>query len=119
MRYYIEDHKQGAFELGAPNTVVEELTGQPAEDFETIVRRYAALPFARKTVANWFRVFMNFSLVPFTPGYNLKQFERKPLYPFPANPQFVMSSDRWQADHATQNLPKSRIISFMGSSQDE
>jgi uncharacterized protein YbjT (DUF2867 family) len=27
LRYYIEDHKQGAFEFGAPNNVVEEVTG--------------------------------------------------------------------------------------------
>jgi uncharacterized protein YbjT (DUF2867 family) len=97
-RYYMEDHKQGAFELGAPNTVVEELTGQPAEDFETTVRRYAALPFARKTFANWFRVFMNFSLVPFTPGYNLGRFERR--LPVSPAPQFAMGNNRWLAEHS-------------------
>jgi len=100
LRYYIEDHKQGAFEFGAPNAVVEELTGQPPEDFETTVRRYLAMPFARKTLANRLRAFLQFSLVPFTPGYDLNQFEQKHLYPVIFDPQFVMSSDRWRAEHA-------------------
>jgi len=103
LRHYIEDHKQGAFEFGAPNTVVEELTGQPAENFETTVRRYLALPFARRTLANRLRAFLQFSLVPFTPGYDLNQFDQKHLYPVISDPQFVMSSDRWHAEHATVN----------------
>lgn len=101
-RYYIEDHKQGAFEFGAPTTVVQDLTGQPAEDFEMTVRRYAALPFARKTFANRLRAFINFNLVPFTPGYRLDRFEHVHDYPIPAAAQFVMSSDRWQTEHSPQ-----------------
>src|SRR5580704_11657671 len=31
IRYYIEDHKQGAFEIGAPTTDVPDVTGRPAE----------------------------------------------------------------------------------------
>jgi uncharacterized protein YbjT (DUF2867 family) len=101
LRYYIQDHKQGAFEFGAPNQVVEEVTGKPAEDIETTVRRYAAMPFARKTVANRLRAFLQFNLVPFTPGYNLNRFERDHFFPVPSSPQFVMSSDRWRAEHST------------------
>ncbi|MBW4555180.1 MAG: NmrA family NAD(P)-binding protein [Trichormus sp. ATA11-4-KO1] len=100
-RYYIEDHKQGAFEFGAPNDVVEDLTGHPAEDFETTVRRYAAMPFARKTFANRLRAFLQFNLVPFTPGYNLDRFEREHFHPMPPAPQFVMSSDHWQVKHGS------------------
>src|SRR5262249_29150831 len=44
VRYYIDDHKRGAFELGAPTTDVLDVTGRPPEDFETIARRYAVLP---------------------------------------------------------------------------
>jgi hypothetical protein len=99
LRYYIEDHRQGAFEFGAPNSVVEAVTGQPAEDFETTVRRYLAMPFARRTFANRLRALTQFSLVPLTPGYNFQQFERQALYPVQSNPQFVMGSDRWRAEH--------------------
>jgi uncharacterized protein YbjT (DUF2867 family) len=105
LRYYFEDHKQGAFEFGAPTDVVQQLTGQPAEDFETTVRRYVALPFARKTLANRLRAFVNFNLVPFIPGYNLDRFERQQFHPVPSVPQFAMSNDRWQAEHGQQSKP--------------
>ncbi len=101
LRYYIEDHRQGAFEFGAPNTVVEEVTGQPAEDLETTVQRHLAMPFARRTMANRLRDLMQFSLVPLTPGYDFQQFEREDLYPVQSKLRFVMSSDRWRAEHAT------------------
>lgn len=102
IRYYLDDHKQGAFEFGAPTAVVEELTGYPAEDFETTVQRYAAMPFARKTFANQLRAFLQFNLVPFTPGYNLKRFEWEHFNPMPPMPQFAMSSDRWRVEHGSQ-----------------
>ena len=46
---YLQDHKEGAFERGAPNTDVLDVTGAPAETFETTARRYAALPAARRS----------------------------------------------------------------------
>ena len=103
LRHYVEDHKQGAFEFGAPTDVVQELTGQPAEDFEVTVRRYAALPFARKTFANRLRAFVNFNLVPFTPGYNLDQFDRAQFHPVPPKPQFAMADKLWQIERSAQS----------------
>ncbi|MFQ4138125.1 NmrA family NAD(P)-binding protein [Nodosilinea sp. PGN35] len=100
-RYYLEDHKQGAFELGAPTDVVQTLTGQPPETFETTVRRYAALPFARRTFANRLRAFINFNRVPFTPGYNLDRFEREQFHPRPPVPQLAMGDLQWQASHSS------------------
>ncbi len=97
-RYYVEDHKRGAFEFGAPTTDVYELTGRPAENFETIARRYVALPFARQTLANRLRAFVNFNLVPFTPGYNLDWFEREQFHPMPPKPKFAMDNQHWQAE---------------------
>jgi NAD(P)H dehydrogenase (quinone) len=57
IRYYIDDHKRGAFELGAPTTDVLDVTGQPAENFETIARSYAALPCNRRTPGSRLRQF--------------------------------------------------------------
>lgn len=103
LRYYVEDHKQGAFEFSAPTNVVQALTGQPAEDFETTVWRYAAMPFARKTFANRLRAFVNFNLVPFSPGYNLDRFERTQFHPVPPKPQFAMADELWKVDHGAQS----------------
>jgi NAD(P)H dehydrogenase (quinone) len=52
LRYYIDDHRLGAFELGAPTTDVLDVTGQPAEEFAAIAHRYAArLPFRASVCA--------------------------------------------------------------------
>src|SRR5262249_6817313 len=67
LRYYIDDHRQSAFELGAPTTDVQDLTGRPAEDFETIARRYAAQPRNQRTVGNRLREFAQFMIAPLSP----------------------------------------------------
>jgi hypothetical protein len=52
LRHYIEEHKRGTFELGAPTSHVRDVAGVEPEDFETIARRYATLPEARRTFGN-------------------------------------------------------------------
>ena len=54
VRYYIDDHKRGAFELGAPTTDVLDVTGRSPENFETIARRYAAQPATSVLLATGF-----------------------------------------------------------------
>src|SRR5262249_50887195 len=44
IRHYANEIAGGTFAVGAPTHHVEELTGRPAEDFETIARRYFAEP---------------------------------------------------------------------------
>lgn len=77
LRYYIEDHKQGAFEWGAPTNDVLEVTGQPAEDFETIARRYAVRPKAHANFANRVRTFVDFMRTPMIPGYKPERLDRR------------------------------------------
>ena len=99
VRYYIDDHKSGAFEMGAPTTDVLEVTGRPAEDFETIARRYAALPRNQRTFGNWLREFAQFVMAPFSPGYNFDRYERELRRPFPPDPQFAPESGVWRREH--------------------
>ncbi len=100
VRYYIDDHKRGAFELGAPTTDVFDVTGRPAEDFETIARRYAALSRNQRTFGNWFREFVQFMLAPFSPGFDLDRYDRELRRPFPSQPQFAPDSNVWRREHA-------------------
>jgi NAD(P)H dehydrogenase (quinone) len=100
VRYYIEDHKRGAFELGAPTTDVLDVTGRRAEDFETIARRYAALPRNRRTLGNWIREFGQFLIAPFTPGYNFDRYDRELRRPFPFDAQLAPESEIWRSEHA-------------------
>jgi len=89
VRFYIDDHRRGAFELGAPTTDVRDVTGRPAEDFETIARRYAALPHNQRTFANRLREFAQFMMGPLSPGYNFDRYDRELRRQFPYAPQFA------------------------------
>jgi NAD(P)H dehydrogenase (quinone) len=99
LRYYIGDHGAGAFELGAPTTDVLEVTGRPAEDFETIARRYAALPQNRRTFRNWLRQVAQFLITPLVPGFNLDRYDRELRRPFPSEPQLAPESEIWRREH--------------------
>src|SRR5271169_5884945 len=99
VRYYVDDHKLGAFELGAPTTDVLDLTGVLAEDFETIARRYAAQPRNQRTLGNWLREFGQFMMAPLTPGFNLERYDRELRRPFPSEPHFAPESGVWRREH--------------------
>ena len=106
VRYYISDHKRGAFELGAPTTDVLDVTGRPAEDFETIARRYAALARNQRTLGNWLREFAQSMMAPLTPGFNLDRYDRELRRPFPSEPQFAPESKVWRREHGTTDPAK-------------
>jgi uncharacterized protein YbjT (DUF2867 family) len=95
---YVEDHRQGAFERGAPNDVVAELTGAPAESFETTARRYAALPVARRGIGATLRAAFDFLRTPFAPGYDLAAIEHR--FPRPAAVHPSMTDRMWLGSHA-------------------
>jgi len=109
VRYYIEDHKRGAFEVGVPTTDVLDVTGQPPEDFETIARRYAALPGNQRTFGNWLRELAQFLIVLLSPGFNFDRYDRELRRPFPSEPQFGPDSKIWQREHAIANTAKPAV----------
>jgi NAD(P)H dehydrogenase (quinone) len=106
IRYYIDDYERGAFELGAPTTDVLDVTGRPAEDFETIARRYAAPFLNQRTFGNWLREFARFMLTPLSPGFNLDRYDRELRRPFPLEPQFAPESKVWQREHGVTDTTK-------------
>jgi NAD(P)H dehydrogenase (quinone) len=99
VRYYIDDHRRGAFELGAPTTDVLDITGRSPEDFETIARRYAAQPRNKQTLGNWLRELAQFMIAPLSPGFNLHRYGRELRRPLPSEPQFAPDSDVWRREH--------------------
>ncbi|MGF6851674.1 NmrA family NAD(P)-binding protein [Paraburkholderia sp. CI3] len=109
VRYYIDDHKRGAFELGAPTTDVPDVTGQPAEDFETIARRYAAHPGNRRTPGNWLRQFAQFVIAPLSPGFDLERYDRELRRPFPSEPQFAPESKVWLREHTLAHTERGAV----------
>lgn len=110
IRYYISDHDRGAFELGAPTTDVLDVTGRPAEDFETIARRYAE-PFRnQRAFGNWVRALAQFILTPLSPGFNLDRYDRELRRPFPQEPQFATDSKVWRREHLIVSAAKPAVL---------
>jgi uncharacterized protein YbjT (DUF2867 family) len=101
IRYYIEDHKRGVFELGAPNSDVLDVTGRPPEDIETIAHRYAAQPRNRRNFGNLLRELTQFMITPLVPGFPLDRYDRELRRPFPSVPQFTTDSTIWRREHAS------------------
>lgn len=102
LRYYVQDHKQGAFALSAPTKDVLEVTGRPAEDFETTARRYAARPEAQRSFRKWLRTFLDFMRTPLTSGYNRERLDRELRFPRSPAPRLAMANERWKAEHGAQ-----------------
>ena len=67
-RHYLAEHRRGTFACGAPTHHVEEVTGAPAEPFETSARAYAHRPATRRTPANLGRVLTLLARTLVTPG---------------------------------------------------
>ena len=110
LRYYIEDNKNGGFSFeGGVTDVVEDLTGAPAESFEITARRYAAMPFARQTLGNRLKAFINFNLTPFYRGYDLDRIDRQLGFPMPPNPSFSIEDERWRREHAEMMARQPRV----------
>lgn len=110
LRYYIEDNKNGGFSFeGGVTTVLEDLTGAPAETFETTARRYAAMPFARQTLGNRLKSIANFNLALFYPGYNLQRIDRALGFPAPPNPNFSIEDERWRREHSQMMAGQPRM----------
>lgn len=109
IRYYVEDHRRGAFEVGAPTNDVLDVTGRPAEDFETIARRYAALPSNQRTMRNRLRELAQFLITPFSPGYDLERYDRELRRPFPSKPQFATESAIWRREHVIKPSDRQRM----------
>lgn len=97
--HYAEDHRAGAFELGAPTSAVLDVTGRPPEDFETITRRYAAAPALQPTTGNRLRQLATFLWVPFNPGYDLKRHERTLRHARPLLSARAVESEIWRREH--------------------
>jgi len=100
LRHYMEDMKRGTFSFaGGVTHVVEQVTGTPAETFETTARRYAALPFARQTARNRIKALINFTLTPFYPGYNFAKFDRQLRLPRPPKATLAIDDAHWRETH--------------------
>jgi NAD(P)H dehydrogenase (quinone) len=103
-RDYLADHRAGAFAFdGGVTDVVEQLTGTPAEPFESTARRYAAMPFARPSLANRMAMLARMAVVPLWPGYDLEGYARRLALPIPPTRRLSVEDSRWREERLVQN----------------
>ena len=107
---YVHDNRQGAFSYeGGVTRVMQDLTGRPAESFDTTARRYAALPFAQQSFANRLKAFVNFNISPFYPGYKIDAYERKLEFPVLSTPLQCMEDESCGKSRAAQMALQGRV----------
>jgi uncharacterized protein YbjT (DUF2867 family) len=97
--HYLDDLGRGAFAFGGPTDDVLAVTGRQPEDFETVARRHAARPEAKRTLGNQLRALAAFMAVPFAPGVRPAHFERRMGFPRPTDPRLSSDSEQWRDEH--------------------
>ena len=97
---YADEYRRGTFTLNAPNNTVRNLTGEEAEDFQTITRRVVAeRPESLQTLGNKMKAIWHFVKVPFTFGANPQAIERRAEHVLLKSPTFNRDSQAWVESH--------------------
>lgn len=108
VRQFVKDGKLGVFSVHAPTTDVLDVSGRPPEDFETTVRRYAAMPFARRSLPNTLRAIGDFARIMLTPALNADRYDARLEQPVPPNPQLAGESGVWEREHRSNGRADAR-----------
>ncbi len=104
-RYWVRDHKLGAFAFCTPTDHVQRVTGRAPESFDAIARRYAAQPEAQRGLSASARAFADFMRTPMSPGYNLDRFDKERDIAAEPGAKFAMEDDAWKAWRTEQVRP--------------
>lgn len=99
-RHWVRDHRDGAFSYGLPTDDVRTVTGCAPEPYETIARRYATLPEARRSPGSDAKAVLDFMLTPMMPGYNLDRFDGTLGLAAPAGPLRAMHNPAWRVERS-------------------
>ncbi|WP_072687103.1 NmrA family NAD(P)-binding protein [Rhodococcus marinonascens] len=101
--HYLREYRRGTFAAGGATNVVAEVTGRPAEDLTTIVRRYALSdPLARRSLPNLFRAVAQTAKVMLTRPLDLKRWERENDLPTVDGEDSIDVAE-WNRTHAVPN----------------
>lgn len=119
VRQYAEDMRRGAFAVGAPTSHVQEVTGRPPEDFETIARRYVADP---ALIAPGFSAGSKLSAMAglakmmLTRLIDFDHWEAERGHPMISDPLLATDSSEWMSSAGRQTLA---LIDSSGASVTE
>jgi uncharacterized protein YbjT (DUF2867 family) len=102
---YMHELNSGTFAFNAPTGDVFAATGREPESFETIARRYAALPHMQPTFSNVARAMADFMMVPLHPGIEPQRYAAQLSLPIAPTPLYDLQSQRWKLEHARHDAP--------------
>lgn len=99
--YYVQEGHNGTWAHGGPTTVVKDIVGKEADDFETIARRYLKdQPIAKQTLANKVKAGLFMIKALLSPGWDLKKLERDSVFPKFKNEKMAPESEEWIREHS-------------------
>lgn len=101
---YIREYDRGTFELAAPSDVVQEVTGKPAENFTSILRRYAKSdPLAARSIGSTLSVLWLMLRTMAISPMNVKNWEAEQGLPGIDSAEYCNDSSEWSDTHSASN----------------
>ena len=102
VRYYVREGHKGTWSINGPTSVVKDIVGKEADDFETIVKRYLLTqPMAKQTVANKIRAIGFMVKAMLKPAWDMEQFEKEQGFPKFKEMKSSSLSEEWKASHVS------------------
>ncbi len=100
VRSYFKEGHTGVWTVNGPTSVVKDIVGKEADDFETIAKRYIDTnPIFKQTFGNKIKVMLFMIKAVFTKTWNMEKFEKEQRYPMLKDMKFSMESEEWNATH--------------------
>lgn len=98
--HYVKDGHHGGFALNAPTTTVQDIVGKPADDFETITRRYLQdNPMVKQSIPNKLRTMGIIMKAMATSKWNMTKFEKEQGFPIFDKMMLSNESEEWRLGH--------------------
>lgn len=99
--HYVRDGQNGVFAINSPTSVVKDIVGKEADDFEIITRRYLKNnPMVKQTLSNKIKTMGFMMKAMMTAKWNMKQYERKQGFPNFSNMLLSNDSEEWNTTHS-------------------
>ncbi len=103
--YYIREGHKGTWAINGPTSVVKDIVGKEADDFETIVRRYLiSQPISRQTLTNKIKAIFFMIRAMLLPTWDMEKFEKERGFPKFQKMMFSSESDAWLSEHSLQTV---------------
>jgi uncharacterized protein YbjT (DUF2867 family) len=118
--WFLQDYQLNAFGVGAPTGVVEELTGNAPEDFDTIARRYArASPLAVRSFLGAIHEAVGLAAALVSRAPDIGRIETRFALPRIGNFALAANSPLWRATHALGGRLAPAELSLMPAASEE